>query len=104
MDKYTPTPWKVGVIHGKRIKELWIHAEGYTCPVAYCNATNGIEAKAEANAMQIVKAVNCHEELTQALKKAELYLYTFTPAENKQDYINTLNQIKLAISKAESGI
>ena len=54
--------------------------------------------------MQIVKAVNCYEELTQALKKAELYLYTFTPIENKQDYINTLNQIKVAISKAESGI
>ena len=70
MIKHTATPWKVGEIHGKRIKELWVHAEGYTCPVAYCNATNGIEAKAEANAHFIVKAVNCHDDLLTALKLA----------------------------------
>ena len=86
---HTPTPWDYDKFKASIIKVN--KAAGYT------------GSTAEANAKFIVKAVNCHEELTQALKKAELYLYTFTPAVNKQDYINTLNQIQQAIFTAEGG-
>jgi hypothetical protein len=103
MFKYTSTPWKVERTapdeNGPAI--YWIMGGDGLNVVT--KTTGGGSEPALANAMQIVKAVNCHEELTQALKKAELYLYTFTPEENKKDYINTLNQIKQAILKAESG-
>lgn len=91
---HTPTPWKVGDVHGKRIKELWIHAKGYTCPVAYVNATN-LHDKAHTDAHFICRSVNSHDDLVSALK------FVLNELDKSTLFSGCKDVIKEALAKAE---
>lgn len=69
---HTPTPWEVTPTLGK----LAITRPHTTAGIAFdsiCHMDSSDDIDPEANAAFIVKAVNSHEELLKALKKARDY-------------------------------
>jgi len=85
MSKHTPTPWTLGRT-SKRSQTVYIDAmhqdpdlkhmdwrDMIACAGCYDLPDNGIE-KAEANARHIVKAVNYHERLVEALREVTAVL------------------------------
>lgn len=102
MDNATKRPWHLkhnGIMNHSNPTSFDIEAQdnifiGHIYPIK--NHTNPKEC--EANARLIVKAVNCHDELIEALKYALDFINTDSP---KFDKIHTRTKIKQALSKAE---
>lgn len=98
-DKHTALPWKIGedqwTIEGKNWGNCWI-------TVAKPYGEN--EQNRDANAQYIVKAVNCHEELVEALKRA-IDIIDSQEVERalkmrEEDYCNMLDDLNQALKKA----
>jgi len=74
MSKHTPTPWaldKYGdVVHS---------AKGQVCITAFALSCGPRNKEAEANARHIVKAVNYHERLREALDDLYSIAYAYAP-------------------------
>jgi hypothetical protein len=71
MQKHTPTPWKVKRWTGLGQKGIGIVAER---DLAIADITMQLDDKEMANAAFIVRAVNMHQELVTALKRAHRLL------------------------------
>ena len=99
-DNATPRPW-----HTRsgdcciRIVEKSL-PEGFS--VTICELSIG-SFNFEANAKLIVKAVNCHDELVEALKEAHAMLEN-VGIEKGQYYGKAINKVDQALSKAESDL
>ena len=104
----TPGPWEVYVPgdgeHGALVKARFMKDDSrYTVFVAQCHAGGQDNL---ANAELIVTAVNCHDDLLAALKRAEQFIengvefgYIRLPTA-PDTALETLPAIKAAISKA----
>lgn len=86
--RHTATPWRVFLYGGVQIG----HVDG----AAICSMW-GDKAEGEANAAFIVKAVNCHDELVNALKAARPFL----AISDDQRASGRLKLVEAAIAKAE---
>jgi hypothetical protein len=104
MSKHTETPWRnVLNQHNDHTSEVW--ARNDRVVVALCGTGN----EAVANAEFIVRAVNAHDELLEALKEAEKVLETasryFPKSIQNNDRFHLLNvlanAVRPAIAKAE---
>ena len=74
MSKHTPTPWRVSQemygIDNMRVEGVEAQREGYVEPVANC----GYGAGCAENAAHIVKCVNAHDALVEALEALMPYV------------------------------
>lgn len=100
--KHTPGPWETAISTSPEYKpngEAWdvCLPDGGDMVADLNNCDN-----AKANAEHIVKCVNCHDELLEACKIAEIFargLKQISPIWNKSDDAD-LNRIRQAIAKA----
>jgi hypothetical protein len=76
--KHTPTPWRVRKWNNATVKD------GFETVLTDCRGsgmftanTKGQDAKTEANVAFAIKAVNCHDELVEALKEAKRILMLY---------------------------
>lgn len=65
--KHTPIPWQQEHTKDKKVNSVDIYANNGAC-IATVRSNHGYETR-EANAAFIVKAVNCHDQLVEALQK-----------------------------------
>lgn len=98
--KHTPTPWHY--VENKRLGLMQIcdtiyHNKGETSLITSINTNDPHLHNAQANAAYIVKAVNCHEQLVEALK-------ALRNAARKQGYEfgSVSGQVRAALAAAES--
>ncbi len=92
--KHTPTPWRLGGCSGRMVRpDCFYGGDGFIADV-----------DTTPNADFIVRAVNAHDEMLAALKKAQTFIEAHSgptsPLENwGPDVRKTIND---AIAKAES--
>ena len=86
--KHTPTPWKVN-------EKYNTITDSDGCGIAQENGINNSQ-EWEANAKLIVKAVNCHEELLEALIEAKSLIKRQGFTEEHLTVIQITNAIKKA--------
>ena len=98
--EYTKGPWKVGKPTDALGYETPIYAdtdEGRKYEIATVHIYNGEQ---KANAERIVKAVNCHDDLYEALKSFDRYLSASYP-DNMKYKAYAVEQMEKALSRAE---
>lgn len=100
-DQATPRPWK---LEGDKMSVSNINNEGVCDCYFGVPANTYVEGKYEANARLIVKAVNCHDELVEALEIALGYAEIQNSEYDGQDksISKDIELIKQALAKAES--
>jgi hypothetical protein len=106
---HTPTPWKVEIVKngGEWDYQIRTNIDNQIpeCGKQIASTHKFLEAKGEHNAEFIVHAVNCHDELMEALKVAKYALADgWTEASTKATKESIENAIKIttkAIQEAE---
>ena len=96
-DNATPRPWKVSDLDKFRI--VADDNAGRYVAITYHDMLHNTEMN-EANAQLIVKAVNCHDELVEALKLS--YRSLTIDSDMEKDFAVEIKKIKQALAKAES--
>ena len=96
-DNATPRPWKVSDLNKCRI--VADDNAGRYVAITYHDMLHNTEMN-EANAQLIVKAVNCHDELVEALKLS--YRSLTIDSDMEKDFAVEIKKIKQALAKAES--
>lgn len=94
--KHTPTPWMHEHTKDKETNSVDIYNIDGAC-IATVRSNHGYDVR-EANAAYIVKAVNCHEQLVEALVRAQCELGDPTPEGIKI----ALQEINAALAAAEA--
>ncbi len=99
--KHTPTPWQLAVGRYILAKVGPPRHERGTVEIAVLAKGDDWEEEQEANAALIVRAVNSHHEMLEALKTIAAYpvasLYPDGPCIHRDD----MKEIKAIIAKAE---
>lgn len=96
---HTPLPWKVSwtAEYESCFKTQIVPANGME---AVCYAWHPVKSICHDNAAFIVRAVNCHEELLQALK-AMTKRWENVPEEKRYQYSECVQSALKTIAKAE---
>lgn len=100
---HTPGEWKIS--NNSYTEQISIHTGNELCPIAFLNYQNlrGLNNRdeQEANAARIVKCVNNHDRLLEALKAASLSLSTFVESNAwEPDDQKAYDQAEAAIKEA----
>ena len=93
--KHTPTPWIIEHGHMQQHTDIryWQITDGQD---AICNNQFCFARDSEANAAHIVKCVNMHDELVEALKLAHNGIVSYS----RDDKEATVTMIREALKKA----
>ena len=99
-EKHTKTPWKVFYAKSNDDLIIGVGEETGEGIIASNGSFWGTDSEAKANAEHVVKCVNAHDELLEALERAKGYLKTSKNARQSGAYEQVLTAIKKA--KGES--
>ena len=104
--KHTPSEWKIDLIAYDKTDVITIYYEDFNgCRTNICTTlqTDTPLEEAEANAQLIVKAVNSHDALLDALNNMLIQFGGMADSSLEEEAFNAILQAKAAIEQAEKG-